>query len=90
MVRSPSTMIWCWGIASFEGYDNDVHVTFFKIIGGRKLWLRTYLYGPSGYIGDFATQPRHFRHHGRTETSSLLPMVDEIGRPHVYHVDRVQ
>ncbi|OHV82616.1 hypothetical protein LCM4573_16595 [Rhizobium sp. LCM 4573] len=42
----------CLGADDLPGY---VAVTFFKIIGGRKLWLRSYLYSPSGYISDFAT-----------------------------------
>lgn len=42
----------CIGAGDLPGY---VAVTFFKIIGGQKRWVRSYLYGPSGYLGEFAT-----------------------------------
>lgn len=42
----------CLGANDLPGY---VAVAFFKMIGGQKVLLRSYLYDPSGYIGDFAT-----------------------------------
>lgn len=40
------------GNGDLPGY---VVVAFYRIVGGRRVWLRSYLYGPSGYMGDFAT-----------------------------------
>ncbi|MDS7595488.1 hypothetical protein [Agrobacterium tumefaciens] len=41
----------CVGADDLPGY---VAVTFFRVVNGRKIWLRSYLYGPGGYIGDFS------------------------------------
>jgi hypothetical protein len=40
------------GASDLPGY---IVVTFFKVVNGKKIWLRSYLYGPEGFIGYFDT-----------------------------------